>query len=219
MKPFFVFALILLSSSALGDDLPWQKVKTKDGIDVFKREIPGKPVLAFKGIGIINAPISLVATVIFDATRGTEWVEDLTETRVLRWVGKDDYIEYDHVGTPFVMKDRDFVSIVKMRANPAEKSMTFSYTSIDIPDAPVTNYIRGNLLGTTFLLKSTDNGTKTYLEGDILCDPKGSVPKWIVNFFQEDWPVDTFKNLRKQVAKPDVHADPRFTAMLSAPRD
>ena len=224
MKHYAVFALVLMgllsggSSTVFGDNpadkIPWKKVKEKDGIEVFRREIPGSPVLAFKGAGVVNAPIALVATVINDASRGTEWVEDLTESRILRWISKDDFIEYDHVATPFVMKDRDFVSVVKTRGNPTKKSMSISYASVDDPGAPVTSFVRGDLLNTTFLLQSTDNGTKTYLEADILCDPKGSVPKWIVNFFQEDWPVDTFKSLRKQVAKPDVHTNPKFSSML-----
>ena len=37
-----------------------------------------------------------------------------------------------------------------------------------------------------------------------ITDPKGAIPKWVVNYFQEDWPRTTFKGLRTQVAKANI---------------
>src|SRR5690349_8969755 len=59
--------------------LPWEKIREQDGITVFRREVPGSPVLAFKGEGVVPAPIEKVATIIFDTTRAPEWVVDLAE--------------------------------------------------------------------------------------------------------------------------------------------
>jgi hypothetical protein len=191
----------------------WEQIsQTKDGITVFRKEIPGSDVLAFKGTGTVDAPLALIATVVFDCTRGTEWVEALKESRVLRWESKSQFIEYDHVGTPFVMKDRDFVTRVTTNYEAAKHTMTIEYKSIDDPSAPKTSYILGEMIHATFVLTTTGVGKdqKTAISADIHCDPKGSVPKWIVNMFQKDWPVDTFRNLRKQVSKPDVKVDPRF---------
>ena len=66
-------------------------------------------LIAFKGEGVIDAPTLRVASIIVDTSRATEWVESLVEARTLRQISETEYIEYDHVGTPFVMKDRDFV--------------------------------------------------------------------------------------------------------------
>jgi hypothetical protein len=35
-------------------------------------------------------------------------------------------------------------------------------------------------------------------------DPRGSVPKFLVNMVQKSWPHKTITSLRKQVAKPDI---------------
>jgi hypothetical protein len=189
-----------------------QTTQTKDGITVFKRDVPGSDVLAFKGEGVLDAPIALIASVVFDFSRGTEWVEDLKESKVVRWESKSTFIEYDHVGTPFVMKDRDFVSRVTTSVDPAHHKITIEYKSVDDLDAPKTSFIRGEMIHATFVFASLGDG-KTAVEADIHCDPKGSIPTWIVNFFQKDWPVDTFRNLRKQVKKPDVKVDPQFAGV------
>ncbi|MBI3556339.1 MAG: hypothetical protein HY074_08760 [Deltaproteobacteria bacterium] len=167
----------------------------------------------------MNAPLAKVATAIFDTTRAPEWVEDLEKATLVRWVSGTEYIEYDHINTPFVMKDRDFVSSVKILIEkPAQDSpvLKFVYHSAEDPARPPTRFVRGNLMSTTFILTSLENDTKTHVIGEVHADPMGSVPKWIVNFFQKDWPIDTLQGLRKQVAKADVKTDPRFTALLTA---
>ncbi len=55
-----------------------------------------------------------------------------------------------------------------------------------------TNYIRGELIDATFILSSIDDDKKTRVNASFLCDPKGSIPKWLVNFFLKDWPKKTF---------------------------
>ena len=39
---------------------------------------------------------------------------------------------------------------------------------------------------------------RTYVELTILADPKGSIPAWLVNFFQKKWPVAFLKALEKR---------------------
>lgn len=205
------------ASAAPAAENSWEQVSQTDGITVYKREVPGSPLLAFKGEGEIDAPLPLVATVIFDTSRAKEWVVDLESTKIVRWVSDSEFIEYDHIKTPpIIMKDRDFLSSVKMFVDKTAGVLTFHYKSVVDPAIPETDsLIRGDLMNTTFVLTSVAGNTKTHLIGEVHADPKGSVAKWIVNFFQKDWPITTLKNLRRQVAKPDVKAQDRFIAMFS----
>jgi hypothetical protein len=211
--------LIFLSAfSSFAADGEWEQItQTKDGITVFKKDIPGSDVLAFKGEGVVDAPLSLIASVIFDFRRATEWVENLKESKVLRWENKSVFVEYDHVGTPFVLKDRDFVSRVTTTIDPVQHSLTIEYKSLEDSTAPKTSFVRGEIIHATFILTPVGSGKdqKTQVLADIHCDPKGSIPKWVVNFFQKDWPVDTFRNLRKQVRKPDIKMDPQFAGLFN----
>lgn len=204
-----------LASTPKIDQIPWEKVRDVEGTTVYRREIPGADVLSFRGVGIINASPAKVASIIIDTKRAPEWVEDLASASVIRWLAPDRYVEYDHISTPFVMKDRDFVSLVELKSDRAKHSLILHYQSTEDAQAPQTKFIRGDLQDTTFVLTEIDGGTKTLFDGAILADPKGSVPKWLVNFFQKDWPIDTMRALRKQAAKADVGVDPKIAALLT----
>ncbi len=208
-------ALVVLVTH-LSHAAEWQPIdNTTDGIQIFKKETGGGSLVAFRGVGIVEAPLPLVTTVIFDTNRRLEWIDGLVDTRIIRWVGRDSFVEYDHIGMPPFITDRDFVSSIKMRFNLIKQEMIFHYQSSDDPSAPHTDYIRGSMIDTTFILTSFDNNKKTRIDAQFLCDPKGSIPRWLVNFFLKDWPKTTFRNLRKEVLKSDLSVDPRFSELLT----
>ena len=192
----------------------WNSVDvTTDGIQIFQKEA-GEGLVAFRGVGIVEAPLPLVATVIFDTDRRREWIEGLVDTRIIRWGDKDNFVEYDHIKMPVFFQDRDFVSNISMRFDQSRKEMTFRYHPSDDPSVPRTIYLRGELLDAIFILSSIDNDVKTRVDAEFFCDPKGSIPKWLVNFFLKDWPKTTFRNLREEVLKSDLSVDPRFSELL-----
>lgn len=202
------------SKSKHGDD--WEKLGYEDGITVYRKEVPGSPILAFKGTGVINAPIAKVANILLDTQRAPEWADSLAESKVIKWISKPlEYVEYNHVDTPFLMKDRDFVSLVKVEPDPALGTLAIHYEADDTAVKPVEGTIRGDLSRTSFLLTSVESGARTWLEAQVYCDPKGSVPKWIVNFFQKSWPHNTIQSIRLQAAKVDVAEHPYFKNLFS----
>ncbi len=192
----------------------WSTVDvTTDGIQIFQKEM-GDRLIAFRGVGIVEAPLPLVATIIFDTDRRREWIEGLVDTRIIRWEDQDNVVEYDHIRMPIFFRDRDFVSKINMSFNQSRREMTFHYQPSDDPSAPRTSYIRGELIDATFVLSFTENDTKTKVDAEFLCDPKGWIPKWLVNYFLKDWPKTTFRNLRNEVLKSDLSVDPRFSKLL-----
>jgi hypothetical protein len=204
--------LVQKLGQTLDPNLVWTKTGEEDDIVTYKKEVTGSDLLAFKGSGTIHASIERIAAVIFDTHRAPEWIVNLEESRLIQWISKNEFIEYDHIRTPpIIMKDREFVSHVKMQVDPKSKAMTFHYHSADDSVVPATDrFIRGNLMNTTFVLTPNSDNTSTQVAGEIYCDPKGSVPKWLVNWVQAKWPSDTLKNLRRQVAKTDIVIDDRI---------
>ena len=83
-------------------------------------------------------------------------------------------------------------------------------------NAPPTSYVRGELISSTFVLTPTADGKATRVSGDVHCDPRGSVAKWIVNYFQKDWPRSTLKALRAQVAKANIAENPAIRKLVGA---
>jgi hypothetical protein len=226
MRTVFILSIALSLAPAAYADPPanapaqapqpaWEKFGDDDGIAVYRREVPGSPIVAFKGEGVVDQSILRVASVIVDSSRATEWIDSLKEARILRQVSETETIHYDHVGTPIVMKDRDFVSDCKLEFDPAQKKVALKIHSVNDASAPQTSYIRGELLQSSFTLTAIEHGTKTRVVAEIHADPKGSVAKWIVNMFQKKWPHNTITSLRKQSAKPDIVEHPRLKQVLT----
>ncbi len=186
----------------------WEKIADTDGIAVFKKEFQDSPMLAFKGEGVIEAPLLRVASVLVDVSRATEWMENLEEARILREVSLTEYIVYNHIGTPIVLKDRDFVTLNKLEFDAEKKQFAIRVHSVEDASAPKTPYVRGELIGSSFVLTSIDGGSRTHVTAEIHADPKGSVPKWIVNLFQKGWPYHTINRLRAQSSKNDIQDHP-----------
>jgi hypothetical protein len=204
----------LLAAGAAPKDPPWEKFDEDDGIAVFRREVPGSPIIALRGEGVVNAPILRVLSVLVDTARAPEWIDSLAETKVVRKLNDDEFIQWDHIATPVILKDRDFVFNIKLALNPKDKQASLNYHSVFDSGAPKTDFVRGEFTYGTFTMTSIDGGKKTRFLCEVLADPKGSVAKWIVNLFQKDWPHKTIESLRKQVAKPDIKDQARLRDLL-----
>ena len=193
----------------------WKEMGREDGILSFKKEVAGSPLVAFRGEGIVDAPIAKVASVILDHERAVEWVDSLKEARLIRMTGEFTFVEYNHVGMPPLVQDRDFLTAGKIVADAQSGILDLVMEPIEDADVPVGKYIRGDLHG-HWNLRSIESGTKTYVITEMHADPKGSLPKWIVNLFQTGWPQNTLEALRKQTTKTDLKVIPKVDAVFGS---
>ena len=187
----------------------WQQPSQADGILLYWSKVPDTDIVAFKGEGIVDAPMDKVATIIVDTTRGTEWIDGLVESRVLKSISPTQFVEYDHQGVPFpfdqLISDRDFVSRVTVEPAPEVHGLTISYVSVEDPSMPPTQkYVRGQLRYCVFKLMPMTQANQTYVVAEVDADPKGHLAPWLVNFFQEGWPHTTFQNLRQETKKTNI---------------
>ena len=191
--------------------MTWDVNEAEDGVKTFVGEVQGSDFFAFRGAGAIDAPIGKVANVLIDTTRHGEWVPNFGGMRVVRDVSEDEKIIYRHVLTPAVIDDRDFV--VKVRIHQDEKSghLLVDFQSTRDTDAPPTEErVRGVIhKNSGYRMWPIDGGKRTMVVFTIHVDPKGDVPAWIVNLFQDGYPLNNIKNIRNQAAKPDVEEHPK----------
>jgi hypothetical protein len=197
------------------DTAGWELLGQDDGIATWKKEIEGSPIVAFRGEAEIPGSVAKVAQVLSDTSRKTEWVHNAVEVKDLKLISDHERIEYNHTGTPFILKDRDFVFHATTQIEPLKKQVVVSIKSIEHPDAPDTGrYVRGKLMNSRYILTAL-GPARTRVLVEIHADPMGSVAKWIVNLFQKAWPRNTLDGIRKQVAKPDVIEHPRVKAAFA----
>jgi hypothetical protein len=195
----------------------------EDGIKMYRHDVAGSSIVALRGEGFVAAPITRVASVLVDRKRSTEWIDRLVKTKLLRELSDTESVEWDHIKTPTPLKDRDFVFKTTIATDPAQKKVVFSYHSVTDPLAPETDdYVRGSFKNGKFELTMASRKNKdgsitrgTIVNAEVEVDPRGSVPKFIVNMVQKSWPHQTLVALRKQVAKPDIKDDKRVVDRLT----
>lgn len=199
----------------------WKRCSSAEGLSLYWSKVEGSQVIAFRGEGIVDAPIEKVASILLDTNRNTEWVDSLVSSKIVRTLSPTEFIEYDHAGIPFpfdtLTADRDFVSHVTLGSDPVHRRLVITYEPAEDQLAPLLKkYVRGSL-NCEFRIVPMSLEEETYVEAEIYCDPKGGVPKWMVNFFQQGWPQKTFERLRKQVKKQDIQILPVVEQLLQKP--
>lgn len=193
----------------------WEKIRHEDGIAVYRKDVPNSSVVAFRGVGVVDAPILRVASVLADGARQPEWMDSVAEVRELERSGPAEGVVYTLVKTPFPLTNRDFVTRIKASIDKPQKKYVLRMQATTHPKAPETSAVRGQILNSSFELVSIEGGQKTKIVAEIHADPRGAVPKWVVNMFQKDWPHNTISGLRKQVKKPDVRDSPSLAKFFA----
>lgn len=186
-------------------DKEWQFVGKENDITVHKKEIPNNSLVAFRGETVMDAPIAKIANVLMDTSRKLEWVAKIVEAKDVLDISPFERIEYNHTASGFfLVKDRDFVFRAKASIDRKNKRLTYHLKSEETPLMPQTPCVRGELTESRYILTSLDNDRKTHVVVEIQADPKGYVPKWLVNLFQKSWPKTTLEGIRRQAQRPDV---------------
>ncbi len=179
----------------------WKEISNKKGIRVFKRKPSGASLYAFRGIGLIDAPLEKLLWVLNDSAHHTQWVDRLERSIVLERKNAYDAVIYHHFDAPPIISDRDFVYRARAHTR-ADGATVIRISSVQHAKAPPTAGVRGELKDTSYVLKP--QGNKTLVDVTILTDPKGSLPNWLINMISESWPRKTLTALGLQVKKPFV---------------
>ncbi|MGA7742537.1 MAG: START domain-containing protein [Polyangia bacterium] len=218
LRLFFTTAVFMSVVSptqfASAESERWELVGSKDDIVTYRREVAGSPVIAIRGEGVVEASILRVASVLMDTARLPQWMDRVAEARRIRATSALHYVEYERASTPFPLTDRDFVIESWVEIDGAKKQMVLRARSVSDPSTPLTSLVRGEVLSSTFTLTALDRGQRTRVVAEVHTDPKGSIPKWMVNLVQKSWAHTTIMGLRAQVRKANVPDNAEVKGLL-----
>ncbi len=214
------FALIHLSSSGLfAKEAEWELFDEYQGLKMYRMEVPGSPLLAYRGEGFIDAPMAKLFTVIEDTPRKPQWMSRIQTAQVIRVLSENEKLEYVHVKLPWPLKDRDFVYKVKVSFDTSSLSAKLHFESVEDPSRPIEpTRIRAHVYYGNFTLTAIDGGRRVRVDADAHADPKGWVPAWAVNIYQKRLPRESIEGLMKQVLKPGIIENLTVKKMLAQPK-
>ena len=191
-------SLAIALSSIEASSAKWKKVHEEDGVKVYERNIGD--LIAFRGEGKIKAPLGKLLYVIEDSAHWKEWIENFDSGRVLERKSPFHKVFYQSFDSPFPVKDRDIVYEAKTIREAGSSKVIIAMRSVVHPKAPKTVGVRVDLKYTRYEITPLPDG---YLQVvlETSSDPGGSLPGFLVNWAQRDYPLKLFKGLRRQVKK------------------
>jgi hypothetical protein len=221
MKIFTLCFLLLASLNlfaedydGLYDDGKWQKILSEDGLNVFTREMPNSKILGFKLEGVINAPIDQIMENMRNVETSAEWTPDLAEKSTLEEISDAEAITYSRNDLSWPVSDRDFVTHNKLFLHKERKLLYVMTKSVIDQRSPPRKGIERAWLSYSNIGLRPVSEKRTYVEWTIFADPKGSIPTWVVNFYQRGFPVKFFKAVEKRAQSTNQKLRPGLQKML-----
>ncbi|CAG9312304.1 unnamed protein product [Blepharisma stoltei] len=161
----------------------WENYKEKHGLTRQKIETDSG-ALIIKSAGTINKPGQIVFDTLWDDTKKVEWNSKLKETRLLHEFDSRIRIYYNSFKSPWPVKNRDFVFAT--RAISLGDDALITKISINTALCPEqAGFIRGEIKGSGILIHPVDKNS-CVLTFVVSIDPKGSIPRSLVNKAQEE---------------------------------
>jgi hypothetical protein len=210
-KALAVVITMLMSTPSFAK-FNWVKHKTTDdGIVAYESKIDGFDLVAFRGTGIIDAPIEVVTNYLYDESLKNKWMARTAKQFRISKVKPGVTIAYHQANLPIV-SNREF--IYQMTLTKSSESLVGKFTNVEgLENHEDDNAVRGVMIGGGFKLNPIDNGKKVEFDVWIAVDPKG-IPAFLVNLIQRSWPIITIRGLREEIKSDSLALDPDVNKIL-----
>ena len=215
IKTYVVFFILVFALSACKttSGTKWIEIdqepltdneKNEFTIIVEKKNSPEDEVNTYRGTTTMPMSIERIAYVLDDTESKTEWVSRLKQENRLEG-NPFSYrsIAYQHYNLSWPVSDRDYVieskwSVMKDKKLPTVILSIKSIVRDSVPE--IEGRVRGQLYRLVYKLEKLEsNQTRVIVE--IMVNPKGLLPNFMINLIQKDWPITTLRQLNAQALK------------------
>ena len=200
---YVVFILcVLLYSLAFADEWELARHDNQRQIQVYVSSQNNSSYHQFKAQTIVEQPIGTVLAVLSDINAWPQWLARIKLVNVLK-KQKDHSLVYVIYKLPYPFLERDMVlyNRVQHLNTGAILIKAQAQTNYRLPSDIVTKRIRLTNFSSTWRLTTLATG-KTLIELWGQGDPEGFVPALVFNYNLPDEPLQSLKQLRKMVLRP-----------------
>lgn len=207
----------LLPAVAMADEGSWENIGVFDGVKVWRKQVPGSDLFAFKGEIVANVHIGKIMTTFQDREQRKHWVDRFKEQKMLERPNPLTEVYWIHFALPFPITDRDYVMRAEGQIDAANKVFTARIKSVKDGRKPDDDCcVRAEAKNTYYRFEAIQGSEKTKLTVEVHTDPKGSLPDWLINIIQKKWPSKTLSGLINR-AKAQNQIAPEFADWHEAP--
>ena len=176
----------------------WEKILSKNGIEVLSKKEKDSALLAFRAKGLIKTPIEQMIAVLHDFDNAATWNKNLTIKKAIKTVSPLDITSYSLHGMPWPLKDREMVLRNQLKLDLEKEVIIVEARTVEVKDAPKNKKaIQAIVKYGVFTFKPVSD-TETYVELFAHIDPKGTLPSWVFNLLQQTYPYNYLKEIEHQ---------------------
>lgn len=196
--------LLLLQISALpavADGRPWKVIETSsEGFEIALREKPGEDLPAMRGRGVLQGDILHLLAILLDAERAPEWAQGATRAKTLERKGPLATLVYTFSELRWPVSNRDVITRGALTVRKPDETYRLEMRAEPNALPKKEDVIRIRTSDAHFQLEKK-GPNRVWLEYVVHADPGGRLPSWLVRWASKSIPLDTLRNLQKQLNK------------------
>lgn len=148
---------------------------------------------------VIKASLNALVALQRDAAQIPKWMDGVKSSSIVR-EADDYYITHTLVPSPWPVKDRD--SVVRSDIRQLDDgTVIIDFASVEGVVPPQKTHKRVQNVKGSWCFAPLQDG-KTRVEYEVMVDPGGKLPAWLVNRFALDVPYNSIKSMHRMVRDP-----------------
>lgn len=178
----------------------WQLKKYENGIAVYIRDDENSAFKELKAVANLDASLSAIVALLYDWDSYPQWVYQCGKSSTVKIINEKELIHYQTVLAPWPAENRDFIVNIKIEQDKISRAVTIRSYALGQYMPALPDYVRITKFNASWVLTPQKNGTIEIVY-QLLVDPGGYVPAWIVNLAVVDGPYETLNNMKTWVLK------------------
>lgn len=200
MRRLLLSSLLIISVFiAAGQD--WELAKDKNGIQVYTRPVEHSDFKEFRGVMDVEAPVSALVAALRDIDSYPEWMPNAASSEVLSAQGDTQVVYRLVTDAPWPVQDRDGIYGMHFEGEPGSPAVLIRLEALPDRVSADPDYIRIRTLTGYWRLHPQEDGS-VQVTYQVLTDPAGKVPVWMVNATVVSQPFQTLSALRQRARLP-----------------
>jgi len=201
LKGFLLAVWLIIACSLAGfTQSDWALKKYESGISVYTRKPAESDFKELKSVVYMKTSLSSIVALLNDWDTYPQWVYKCGKSTTLKKISETEVIHYQSVVAPWPVDNRDFVVDVKLTQDPVTKIITITSTCKPDYIPKVDGHVRITEFKASWLLVPQKDGM-VQINYQLLVNPGGYVPAWLVNLAVIDGPFDTTLHFKDWVMK------------------
>lgn len=195
MKAFILLFFSLTLALSAQTESKWQLIRDEDNIQVYGRHSRGTLIQSVKGVVNISASLDKLLDIFEDIKKCPRWMYRCKRAKTLKQINIVERIDYIVTDLPWPTWDRDLIIHSTFQQNRKTKQVEIKFRSLPSQLAVKPGLVRIKKMTGSMRFVPQKNGSIQFTY-EISADPRGKIPKWMVNAMATDFPFYTLKNLR-----------------------